>query len=285
MSLYLQQVRGVSSLGTGVAFLPMMLIGAVLTPFSACIADRLGARMLIIGGLVLMTTGLVILAVCPASTPVWVLAVLMALVGLAGPLVMPPMTAVLLNSVPGHRVGTASGVFNTSRQVGGALAVAVFGALLANQATFLHGLRTSLLLAATVAIAAAASSLLVTPPRRTYELQGAAALAVGAIPRKRGGDYRRWERSVPMQEWQLDVMGSVLIKDPAAPGGVREAKLISGIDDHSRYSVIGTVVARATARAVCSVTMVANSPVALGRLAQPKCCLSGSVDTTASPNA
>ena len=52
-----------------------------------------------------------------------------------------------------------------------------------------------------------------------------------------------------MQEWQLDVMGSVLIKDPAAPGGVREAKLISRIDDHSRYSVIGTVVARATARA------------------------------------
>jgi MFS family permease len=177
MSLYLQQVRGVSSLGTGVAFLPMMLIGAVLTPFSARIAEWLGARMLITGGLVLMTAGLVILAVCPASTPVWVLAVMMALVGLAGPLVMPPMTAVLLNSVPGHRVGTASGVFNTSRQVGGALAVAVFGALLANQATFLHGLRTSLLLAATVAIAAAASSLLVTPPRRTHELQGDAALA------------------------------------------------------------------------------------------------------------
>jgi EmrB/QacA subfamily drug resistance transporter len=177
MSLYLQQVRGVSALGTGVAFLPMMLIGAVLTPFSARIAERLGARMLITGGLVLMTAGLVILAVCPASTPVWVLAVLMALVGLAGPLVMPPMTAVLLNSVPGHRVGTASGVFNTSRQVGGALAVAVFGALLANQATFVHGLRTSLLLAATVAIAAAASSLLVTPPRRTHELQGDAALA------------------------------------------------------------------------------------------------------------
>jgi hypothetical protein len=55
-----------------------------------------------------------------------------------------------------------------------------------------------------------------------------------------------------MQLWQLDVMGSVLIKDPAAPGGVREAKLISGIDDHSRYSVIGKVVPRATARAVCS---------------------------------
>jgi sugar phosphate permease len=49
----------------------------------------------------------------------------MVLVGLAGPLVMPPVTAVLLNSVPAHRAGTASGVFNASRQIGGALAVAV----------------------------------------------------------------------------------------------------------------------------------------------------------------
>jgi MFS transporter, DHA2 family, methylenomycin A resistance protein len=44
--------------------------------------------------------------------------------GLAGPLVIPPVTAVLLNGVPGTQVGTASGVFNTSRQVGGAPAVA-----------------------------------------------------------------------------------------------------------------------------------------------------------------
>jgi sugar phosphate permease len=71
---------------------------------------------------------------------------------------MPPMTAVLLNSIPGHRTGTASGIFNTSRQVGGALAVAVFGALLASQAGFVTGMRVSLLIAAAVALAAAAVS-------------------------------------------------------------------------------------------------------------------------------
>ncbi|GII23598.1 MFS transporter [Planosporangium mesophilum] len=163
MSLYLQQLRGLSSLATGAAFLPMMLIGAALTPFSARLAERLGARALIIAGLVAMTAGLVILGVAPASTPVSALAVLMVLVGVAGPLVMPPMTAMLLNGVPGHRAGTASGVFNTSRQVGGALAVAVFGALLAQPAGFMAGLRTSLLLAAGVALAAAASSLLLKP--------------------------------------------------------------------------------------------------------------------------
>jgi MFS transporter, DHA2 family, methylenomycin A resistance protein len=160
MSLYLQQLRGLSAFTTGVAFLPMMLVGAVLTPFSARIAERLGARALITAGLVVMTAGLAILGVVASSAPVWALAALMVLVGLAGPLVMPPMTAVLLNSVPAHRAGTASGVFNTSRQIGGALAVAVFGALLATPAGFLHGMRTSLLLAAVVALAAAASVLL-----------------------------------------------------------------------------------------------------------------------------
>jgi EmrB/QacA subfamily drug resistance transporter len=178
MSLYLQQERGLSPLVTGAAFLPMMLIGASLTPFSARVAERLGARTLITAGLGLMTAGLVILAAVPASTPVGALAALMVLIGLAGPLVTPPTTGLLLNSVPGHQAGTASGVFNTSRQVGGALAVAVFGALLANQATFMQGLRTSLLLASGVALAAAAASLLLTGPGRSARtLPGWRALA------------------------------------------------------------------------------------------------------------
>jgi MFS transporter, DHA2 family, methylenomycin A resistance protein len=175
MSLYLQQLRGLSSLATGVAFLPMMLVGALVTPFSARLAERLGARLLIGGGLVLMTAGLVILAAVPSSTPIWVLAGLMVLVGLAGPLAMPPVTAVLLNSVPGHRAGVASGVFNTSRQVGGALAVAVFGALLAQPATFTQGLRTSLLLAAGVALAAAAASRLLQRSQGSHDLEAAPA--------------------------------------------------------------------------------------------------------------
>jgi EmrB/QacA subfamily drug resistance transporter len=167
MSLYLQQVRGLSSFAAGATFLPMMLIGAALTPFSARLAERIGARTPITSGLVLMAGGLVILAVVPVSTPVWGLAALMVLVGLAGPLIGPPVTAVLLNSVADHQAGTASGVFNTSRQVGGALAIAVFGALLAQQGSFLHGLRVSLLIAAGVALTTAAVSMLL---RSTHSL-------------------------------------------------------------------------------------------------------------------
>jgi MFS family permease len=149
-SLYLQGERGLTSFQTGLVFMPMMLIGLALTPFSACITERFGARVPIVTGLLAMTLGLAVFALLPASTPLVVLSLVMVLVGLGGPLTMPPMTAVLLNHVPPETTGVASGVFNTSRQLGGALAVAVFGALLANSATFIDGLRDSLLIAAAV---------------------------------------------------------------------------------------------------------------------------------------
>ena len=79
-------------------------------------------------------------------------------VGLAGALVMPPTTAVLLNAVPAHQAGTASAVFNTTRQVGGALAVAVFGAMLASSGGFVLGLHVSLLVATVVAVFVAAAA-------------------------------------------------------------------------------------------------------------------------------
>jgi MFS family permease len=176
MSLYLQQIRHLSPLATGAVFLPMALMGAVLTPFSARLVERIGPRTVIGGGLMVMAAGLAFLAALPSGSPTWALALLMVLVGLAGPAVMPPVTAILLNSVPSHQAGTASGVFNTSRQIGGALALAVFGALLARPADFLSGLRASLLIAAPIALAATATS-------RLLEGHGRAGRRHVALPR------------------------------------------------------------------------------------------------------
>jgi transposase InsO family protein len=63
--------------------------------------------------------------------------------------------------------------------------------------------------------------------------------------RRRRDQYRRWERSAAMELWQMDVTASLFMADG------RECKVITGIDDHSRFCVIATVVMRATARAVC----------------------------------
>jgi MFS transporter, DHA2 family, methylenomycin A resistance protein len=160
ISLYFQQVRGLSPLATGALFLPMFVTGFILTPFSARLAERLGAQLVISVGLLSMTIGLAVMGmVVSASTPIALLSGLMVLIGLGGPLAMPMTTALLLEHVPPAQAGTASGVFNTSRQIGGALAVAVFGILLAHRATFIHGERLALLIAAAVVLSAAAASL------------------------------------------------------------------------------------------------------------------------------
>src|SRR3954447_24164066 len=158
-SLYLQGARGLTSWETGIAFLPMMLVGLALTPFSARIVERFGARLPICTGLLAMTIGLASFGLLPVTAPLWTLSLVMVRVGVGGPLTMPPMAAVLLNHVPAQSTGVASGVFNTSRQLGGAMAVAVFGALLANSSSFMNGLRASLLLAAVVLFIAAIASL------------------------------------------------------------------------------------------------------------------------------
>lgn len=168
LSLYLQQTRNLSSLETGLAFLPMTVLTAVLSPAAAWLTERFGPRMPIIGGQLLMAVGLVLLCCPSASAPTWLLVLLMIPVGTGGVIALPAVTALLLDRVPAERAGTASGVFNASRQVGGALAVAVFGALIADRAAFLHGLRVSLLIASLLMLATAATSVLLKPATRTY---------------------------------------------------------------------------------------------------------------------
>ena len=63
--------------------------------------------------------------------------------------------------------------------------------------------------------------------------------------RRRLKDYKRWERSRAMELWQMDVMGGVLLTDGT------ELKIVTGIDDHSRFCVIARLAERATARPVC----------------------------------
>jgi transposase InsO family protein len=103
----------------------------------------------------------------------------------------------------------------------------------------------------------------------------------GLVParrrKRRRQDYKRWQRDAPMELWQLDVTGSVFLADGT------ELKLISGLDDCSRFCVIATVVRRATARAVCRAFVTAmrlhgipdevltdNGKVFTGRFGKPR---------------
>jgi transposase InsO family protein len=63
--------------------------------------------------------------------------------------------------------------------------------------------------------------------------------------RKRLVTYKRWERGRPMELWQMDIVGGVLLEDGT------ECKVLTGVDDHSRFCVSAGITVRATARPVC----------------------------------
>jgi transposase InsO family protein len=71
--------------------------------------------------------------------------------------------------------------------------------------------------------------------------------------RRRRDEFRRWERERPMQLWQMDVMGGVDLDDGT------ELKIVTGVDDHSRFCVAAGLVRRATSKAVCEVLAVSLS--------------------------
>jgi MFS transporter, DHA2 family, methylenomycin A resistance protein len=137
----------------------MTLLIALTSLVAGRAAAKVGPGIPTVVGQAMMAAGLLALSVAVTmGAPTVVLAVLMIPVGLGGAVAIPAVTALLLDSVPAERAGTASGVLNTSRQVGGALAIAVFGALLADQG-FHDGLRTSLLIAGLLLLATTLASL------------------------------------------------------------------------------------------------------------------------------
>ena len=69
--------------------------------------------------------------------------------------------------------------------------------------------------------------------------------------KRKKADYKRWERSRSMELWQMDIVGGVRLVDGS------EAKVVTGVDDHSRFCISALVVPRATARPTCDALALA----------------------------
>ncbi len=163
VSLYLQQHLGLSPLLAGLAFLPSAFFAIIGNLASGPITNRFGARLPVVAGLLIMVVGLLSLVLTAHLGLPFLTAVCAIPIGAGGALAMPSVTSVVLDGVPAERAGTASAVFNTFRQVGGGVAIAVFGAFIANPETFLTGMRISLIIAAAVILAAAINSTRIRP--------------------------------------------------------------------------------------------------------------------------
>ncbi|MER5443596.1 MFS transporter [Streptomyces sp. NPDC002790] len=161
LGLYLQQLRGMSATAAGLVFVPLAVLITGTNLISPRVAERFGRRPVVVIGQLVLALAMFALLPLTAHTPMWLLLLLLVPTGLGGAFAIPAVTAMLMDAVPGPRVGTASGLLNALRQTGGALAVALFGTLLAGsgEGTFsLAGMRVSLVVAGTLLAATATLS-------------------------------------------------------------------------------------------------------------------------------
>ena len=131
LTQYFQFVLGYSPLQTGVRMIPFALVMMVVAPLSSKVVQRLGSKITVACGLGLVTIGLLTMVGLQVDTPYvnifWRLMLMSAGMGLT----MAPATESVMGSLPLFKAGVGSAVNDTTRQVGGALGVAVIGSVLA----------------------------------------------------------------------------------------------------------------------------------------------------------
>jgi EmrB/QacA subfamily drug resistance transporter len=132
--IYLQSVLGLTALQAGLAVAPMSLVSMFLAPVAGRMSDRFDGKYILLVGLSLFAGGMAIVLASahPDTTPVQLLpGLLVAGVGLG--MTFAPLQTVAMHDIAPRMAGAASGVINTTRQLGAVIGSAAVGALLQNQ--------------------------------------------------------------------------------------------------------------------------------------------------------
>lgn len=129
--IYIQAVLGESPTMSGLLFAPMSLLAGMIGPFVGRASDKVNGKFLLIIGLAALSVGLGLVAlIARAGANAWTLTPALLVAGLGIGFIFAPMGNLAMSSVEPRLVGTASGIFNTARQVGGVLGSAAVGVLL-----------------------------------------------------------------------------------------------------------------------------------------------------------
>ena len=104
----------------------------VTAPMSARFAERFGTRAVVATGLAIVAAGLGIASTLGVDSPYWLLALSLVVLAIGMGLTMPPSTTAIMSSLPMGKAGVGSAVNDTTRELGGALGVAVLGSLAAS---------------------------------------------------------------------------------------------------------------------------------------------------------
>src|SRR5919112_3422349 len=140
-ALYLQRILGYDALQTGLAFLPVtILMGTLSVRYTDRLVMRFGARTMVLSGLVLFAAGLALFTQAPvAGSYVYHVFPVMVLLGTGAGLCFPALMTLAMSGATHEDAGLASGLINTTAQVGGALGLAVLATLSASRSVALVG--------------------------------------------------------------------------------------------------------------------------------------------------
>jgi len=131
ITMYFQLVRGYSTLRAGAATLPFAAVMGILSPLAIVIMKKTGTKLVVTAGMLLMMAGFLVAAKATLEADYWrVVVVSMCLMAAGMALSSGPATDAVLASLPGSKAGVGSAVNDTTRELGGALGVAVVGSVL-----------------------------------------------------------------------------------------------------------------------------------------------------------
>ncbi len=131
LSQYIQFVLGYSPLQAGAALIPVAVALMVSAPTSSILVARLGTKAIVTAGLLVVASSLTLLSFATTTSGYPLVAGVLLLLGLGMGLAMAPATDSIMGSLPREKAGVGSAVNDTTREVGGALGVAILGSILA----------------------------------------------------------------------------------------------------------------------------------------------------------
>ncbi|NIH80831.1 MFS transporter [Amycolatopsis viridis] len=132
LTFYLQGVQGKSALMAAVALLPLTLVFTVASPVAGAVTGRLGNRGTLLLGAACTTASLLLLLRLGVGSGTVTLAPSLVLAGFGAGFMMIPAIEAIVGSAPVDKAGVASGIQQSTQQLGGTLGIAVFGSLLAS---------------------------------------------------------------------------------------------------------------------------------------------------------
>jgi EmrB/QacA subfamily drug resistance transporter len=131
LPFYFQELRGFSTIETGLLLTPLPLMLAVVAPLSGTLADRFGSRWLSPVGLAIACIGLALVSQINAQSPTWDIIWRLAVIGIGQGLFQSPNTRTMMGAAPQEAQGEASGLLATGRVVGQSISVALTGTVFA----------------------------------------------------------------------------------------------------------------------------------------------------------